>query len=308
MFDDELRDAMRTETEMFFEAVVKEDRRVLDFLDGRFSFVNADLAKLYGIPGVTGSQFRRVWLTGDQRRGILTQASVLTVTSNPTRTSPVKRGKWVLEQFLGTPPPPPPPGVGKLPDDRRRARLVGTLRQRMEQHRKDPMCASCHAQMDPIGFGMENFDAIGRWRTLDGGLPIDASGELPSGQKFNGPAELITILKSKQTQFVRCLTEKMLTYALGRGLEPYDHCNVDQVVKNIARRDYHFSALIAEVVKSDPFRKRSSGAEGEPAPPAKVSKGAVAKNKIPGSEVTRSARSRGEPQRAERKEVAEVRR
>jgi hypothetical protein len=294
---------------MFFEAVVKEDRRVLDFLDGRFSFVNADLAKLYGIPGVTGDQFRRVWLTGDQRRGILTQASILTVTSNPTRTSPVKRGKWVLEQFLGTPPPPPPPGVGKLPDDRRRGRLVGTLRQRMEQHRKDPMCASCHARMDPIGFGMENFDAIGRWRTLDGGLPIDASGELPGGQKFNGPAELISILKSKQSQFVRCLTEKMLTYALGRGLESYDHCNVDRMAQNIAAHGYHFTALIAEVVKSDPFRKRGSGnPEGQPAAPAKMPRGVVVKNKNPGSEATRRSRKHGEPRRTERNEVAEVRR
>jgi hypothetical protein len=269
MFNKTLREAMRTETEMFFEAVVKEDRSVLDFLDGRFTFVNGPLAQLYAIPGVTGDRFRRVILTGNERRGILTQASILTVTSNPTRTSPVKRGKWVLEQFLGTPPPPPPPGVPPLPDGRR-GRLLGTLRQQMEQHRKDPMCAACHQKMDPIGFGLENFDAIGRWRTQDGTYPIDASGVLPGGQKFNGPVELIGILKSKQTQFVRCLTEKMLTYALGRGLEPYDHCNVDQIVRNVARHDSHFSALVTEVVQSNPFRKRRGNAEAQSTETAKA--------------------------------------
>jgi mono/diheme cytochrome c family protein len=269
MFNKALREAMRTETEMFFEAVVKEDRSVLDFLDGRFTFVNGPLAQLYGIPGITGDQFRRVALTGNERRGVLTQASILTVTSNPTRTSPVKRGKWVLEQFLGTPPPPPPPGTPPLPE-RRRGRLLGTLRQQMEQHRKNPMCAACHRSMDPIGFGLENFDAIGRWRTQDGTYPIDASGVLPDGQKFNGPVELIGILKSKQTQFVRCLSEKMLTYALGRGLEPNDHCNIDQIVRNVARHNNHFSALVTEVVQSNPFRKRRGDAEAQSTETAKA--------------------------------------
>jgi mono/diheme cytochrome c family protein len=254
-FNNTLREAMRTETEMFFQAVVREDRSVLDFLDGRFTFVNETLARHYGIPGVQGDKFRRVPLVGNQRLGVLTQASVLTVTSNPTRTSPVKRGKWVLDQILGTPPPPPPPGVGLLPDDKK-GPLTGTLRQRMEQHRKEPMCASCHARLDPIGFGLENYDPIGRWRTRDGDYPIDSSGELPGGKKFQGAAQLIAILKSKQTLFARSLTEKLLTYAIGRGLEPYDRCNVDEIARRLAGKGYRFSALVTEVVQSDPFRKR----------------------------------------------------
>jgi len=254
-FNDKLRTSMKTETEMFFEAVVKEDRSVLDFLDGKYTYVNGPLAKLYGIDGVTGDDFKRVTLTGDQRGGILTQASILTVTSNPTRTSPVKRGKWVLEQILGTPPPPPPPNVPKLADDKKEP-LTGTLRQRMEQHRKDPICASCHTTMDAIGFGMENFDPIGKWRAKDGDSPIDPSGTLPGGQKFAGPAQLKQILKGKKSQFVKCLSEKLMTYALGRGLQNYDTCKVTDIVATAAKNDYRFSSLVTAVVLSDPFRKR----------------------------------------------------
>jgi len=254
-FNDRLRTSMKTETEMFFEAVVKEDRSVLDFLDGKYTYVNGPLARLYGIDGVTGDDFKRVTLTGDQRGGILTQASILTVTSNPTRTSPVKRGKWVLEQILGTPPPPPPPNVPKLADDKKEP-LTGTLRQRLEQHRKDPICASCHTTMDAIGFGMENFDPIGKWRAKDGDSPIDPSGTLPGGQKFAGPAQLKQILKGKKSQFVKCLSEKLMTYALGRGLQNYDTCKVTDIVATAAKNDYRFSSLVTAVVLSDPFRKR----------------------------------------------------
>lgn len=255
-FNAELRDAMKRETLLFFETIVREDRSVLDFIDARFTFVNEVLAKHYGIEGVTGNEFRRVTLDGKQRGGLLSHASILTVTSNPTRTSPVKRGKWVLEQMLGTPPPPAPPNVPQLADDSRRGPLTGTLRQRMEQHRKDPLCASCHTRMDAIGFGLENYDAVGRWRTRDGNSEIDASGTLPGGKSFRGPAELRGILKEQKELFVRNLAEKMLTYALGRGLESYDKCNVDTIAASVARSGYRFSALVTAVVMSEPFRMR----------------------------------------------------
>ena len=198
--------------------------------------------------------FGRVALTDNRRGGLLTQASVLTVTSNPTRTSPVKRGKWVLDNIFNTPPPPAPPNVPQLADDKQ-VPLTGTLRQRMEQHRKDPTCASCHARMDPIGFGLENYDAVGQWRTKDGEYPVDSSGVL-YGQKFSTPGELKTILLSKKKQFVRCLTEKMLTYGLGRGIDPNDRCNVDAMVTKIIQNDYRFSALVTTVAQSIPFRTR----------------------------------------------------
>ena len=254
-WNDKLRVSMKTETEMFFNAIVSEDRSLLDFIDAKYTFLNEPLAKHYGISGVAGDNFRRVALEGDQRGGLLTQASILTVTSNPTRTSPVKRGKWVLDNLLGTPPPPAPPNVPKLADDNHGV-LVGTLRQRMEQHRANPACASCHARMDPLGFGLENFDATGGWRTKDGDQAVDASGTLPGNVAFTGPAQLKTILKTKKTLFVHCLTEKMMTYALGRGIEHYDRCNIDGMVKTIAQNDYKFSALVTAIVESDPFRKR----------------------------------------------------
>jgi mono/diheme cytochrome c family protein len=252
-WDEKLRAAMQKETELFFAAILREDRSVLEFLDADFTFLNERLARHYGIDGVQGEQFRRVQLTGKQRGGVLTQASVLTVTSNPTRTSPVKRGKYILENILGTPPPPPPPDVPELDEDKE---LTGSLRQRMEQHRAKPLCASCHQRMDPLGFGLENFDGLGAWRGKDGKFPIDASGVLPGGEKFNGPAELKAVLKEKKVDFCRCLTEKMLTYALGRGLEYYDKCVVDDIVAALAKNDYRFTALVLEIVKSEPFQKR----------------------------------------------------
>lgn len=253
-FNDELRQAMLKETELFVNAIVSEDRSILEFLDGKFTFVNEKLAKHYGLPPVTGDNFQRVVLAGDQRGGLLTQGSILTVTSNPTRTSPVKRGKWVLEQLLGTPPPPPPPNVPEL--EAQKDKLTGTLRQRMEQHRLDPGCASCHDRLDPLGFGLENYNAVGQWRTMDGSDPVDASGELPDGSKFNGPSQLIQILKNKKDLFARNLGSQLMTYALGRGLEHYDQCVVGEITAGLAKKGYRFSALVSEIVTSDPFRKR----------------------------------------------------
>jgi hypothetical protein len=253
-FNEELRQAMVRETELFFEAILREDRSILDFLDADFSFVNEPLAKHYGIQGVKGKQFRRVTLPPN-RGGILTQASILTLTSNPTRTSPVKRGKWVLDQVLGTPPPPPPPDVPALPEEKQ---LTGTLRQVMEQHRSNALCASCHQRMDPIGFAFENYDAIGAWRDKDGEFPIDPSGVLPGGQSFQGPAELKTILRGKKDHFARCLTEMMLTYAIGRGLEYFDKCAVDTILQVLDENHDRFSTLVVEVIKSEPFQMRTA--------------------------------------------------
>jgi mono/diheme cytochrome c family protein len=252
-FDEPLRAAMLQETELFFETIVREDRGILDLLDADDTFLNERLARHYGIAGVKGDQFRRVTLKDHRRGGVLTQASVLTVTSNPTRTSPVKRGKWILEQILGAPPPPPPPDVPELKDETQRAE---SLRQRMEQHRANPSCASCHARMDPLGFGLENYDAVGAWRDRDDSFPIDASGTLPSGQSFRGPGQLKEILKARRAEFARCLTEKLLTYALGRGLDLQDRCVVDRIVTDLARQQYRFSRLVLGIVRSDPFRKR----------------------------------------------------
>jgi hypothetical protein len=255
-FDEDLRKAMRKETEMFFGYILREDRSVLEFIDANYTFANERLARFYGVPGLKGHAFRRVSLKDSRRGGLLTQASILTITSNPTRTSPVKRGKWVLENLLGTPPPPPPPNVPELKEGKE-AVLSGTLRQRMEQHRANPNCASCHARMDPIGFGFENYDAIGAWREKDGEFSIEASGKLVSGESFNGAAEFKRILlKQKRDEFVRCLTEKLLTYALGRGLEYYDRCAVDQITKNLAANRYKLSSLVVEVIKSAPFQMR----------------------------------------------------
>jgi hypothetical protein len=251
-YDDELRDAMQKETEMFFDYIMRQDRSVMDFLTADYTFVNERLAKHYGMTDVTGDDFRRVSLAGTPRRGVLTQASVLTVTSAPTRTSPVKRGKWVLEDLLGTPPPAPPPNVPPLAGDSKA--VTGTLRQQMEQHRDNPVCASCHARMDPIGFGLENFDAIGKWRTKDAGAVVDASGKLTSGESFNGAVELISILADKKRDsFIRNLSEKMLTYSIGRGTERYDRPAIDKIMSQTAEGGYRFSSLVLAVVKSVPF-------------------------------------------------------
>ena len=258
-FDDELREAMRGETLHFFQYVVDEDRSVLDFIDSDYAFLNERLAKHYGLTGVQGDHFRMVSLTPEQRRqrgGVLTQASVLTVTSNPTRTSPVKRGKWVMENLLGTPPPDPPANVPPL-DDSPTAILTGSLRERMVKHREDPNCAVCHVEMDAIGFGFENYDAVGQWRTKDGAFAIDPAGELPGGRRFDGPADLRQLLRLERDGFVRCLAEKLLTYALGRGLEYYDTCVVNDLADDCAAADYRFSALVTGIVTSDPFLRRA---------------------------------------------------
>jgi mono/diheme cytochrome c family protein len=261
-FNEQLRAAMLKETQMFFAEIVREDRRVLDILDADFTYVNGPLARLYGIPHTPKGgrrrdyeEFVRIELKGTNRGGVLTQASVLTVTSNPGRTSPVKRGRYVLEQLLGTPPPPPPANVPELEKDGKPVN-AGTLRQQMEAHRKNPACANCHAKMDGLGFGLENFDAIGGFRTKDGDAAIDSSGELPGNVTFTGPAELKAVLLGKKDLFTRCLAEKMLTYALGRGLEFYDRRAVDAITTAVAKQDYKFSALVTEIVKSDPFRMR----------------------------------------------------
>jgi hypothetical protein len=261
-FNEKLRADMAKETELFFEYVMHEDRSILEFLDADYTFLNERLAKHYGIAGVQGESFRKVSLRDSPRGGVLTQASILTITSNPTRTSPVKRGKWILENILGTPPPPPPPDAGELSEDKDVV-LSGSLRRRMEQHRANPNCASCHERMDPLGFGFENFDAVGAWRVKDGKFPIDSSGVLPSGQKFRGPKELKAILKTKEGEFRHCLTEKMLTYALGRGLEDSDAWAVDEIANAVARNGNKFSSLVMEIVKSDPFQKRR-GKRGNP--------------------------------------------
>jgi hypothetical protein len=254
-FDEDLRRAMLEESRQFFTSVIQDDRSVLDFLDSGDTFVNERLARHYGIAGVKGEEFRRVVLPDQRRGGLLGQASILMVTSNPTRTSPVKRGKWILEQILGTPPPPPPPNVPELKEDKDVV-LTGTLRQRMEQHRANPDCATCHGKMDPLGFGLENFDAIGAWRDKDGRFPVDASGALPGGQSFVGPKELRAILKARQADFARCLTEKLLTFGLGRGLDYYDKCAIDKIDAALAENDYKFSTLVLGIVNSDPFQKR----------------------------------------------------
>jgi hypothetical protein len=255
-FNDQLRNAMMEETRLFCEYILREDRSVLELVDSDYTFVNEPLARHYGISGVSGDDFRRVSLAGTPRGGVITQASVLAVTSNPTRTSPVKRGKWILENILGEPPPDPPANVPQLSEDRRAA-LSASLRERMEEHRRNPNCAVCHRKMDAMGFAMENFNAVGAWRTEDGKFKIDPSGELPDGQGFDGPAALRKILMTTaRDDFARCLTQKMLTFALGRGLERYDHCAVDKMIKSLAENDFRFSTLVLEIVHSDPFQKR----------------------------------------------------
>lgn len=251
-FNNQLRSAMRTETRMFVSSIIHEDRSILDFIDGKYTFLNEKLAKFYGIPGVKGDDFRRVELKGTERSGVLTQASVLTVTSYPTRTSPVLRGKWILENVLNAPPPPPPPGVGSI--DAQGGVVHGTMRQQMEKHRANPVCAGCHARMDPLGFALENYNAIGKWRTEDASLPIDASGVLPNGRKFNGSAELKEILAGNRDAFAECLTEKMMIYALGRGLELYDRPATKKIVADLAANNYKFSNLILGIVDSVPFQ------------------------------------------------------
>ena len=253
-WNDSIKALTKRETLTFFAGVMRDDLSVVSLLDADFTYLNQELAEYYSIGDVRGSNFRKVSLAGTGRSGLLTHASVLAVTSNPTRTSPVKRGKWILDNLLATPPPPAPPGVPELKE---KGQLTGTLRQRMEQHRTDPACASCHKLMDPLGFALENYDAVGKFRELDEGLAIDASGTLPDGSVVRGAQELRTaLLERNKEQFVRCLTEKMLTYALGRGLEYYDRCAVDKIMAEMQKQDAKFSTLLEQIVLSDPFQKK----------------------------------------------------
>jgi hypothetical protein len=260
-FDEALRHSMRRETELFIESIVRQDSSILDFLDANYTFLDERLARFYGIQGITGPEFRRVDVGGtDRGGGILAHASVLTVSSYSTRTSPVLRGKWILENLLNAPPPPPPPSVPALDDTK--IGQSGSLRQQMEEHRKNPACASCHSRMDPLGFGLENFDAIGAWRTVDGKFPVDASGSLPGGRLFRGPAELKALLvKQDREAFVRGLTEKLLTYALGRGLERFDKPVVSAIAAKLPSDSYRFSRLVLEIVNSLPFQHRRAKEE-----------------------------------------------
>jgi hypothetical protein len=258
-FDDNLRQAFKRETELFVESIVQEDRSALDLLRANYTFVNERLAKHYGIPNVYGSRFRRVTLAEDSNRGgILGHGSILTVTSYANRTSPVLRGKWILENIVGTPPPPPPQNVPPLKDTDASGRLL-SMRERMAQHRASPACAGCHQLMDPAGLSMENFDAIGRWRVrTESGSAVDASGGLPGGSTFTGMSGLRTALLRKPEMFVGTLTEKLMTYGLGRGLEYYDAPSVRDIVREAHGQDYRFSSLVLGIVSSDPFQMRMS--------------------------------------------------
>lgn len=256
-FSDELRDAMQAEAAMVFHRIIREDRSLLELIDSDYTYVNEALAELYGIEGVEGDAMQLVALNDPNRGGVTGMAAVLTATSHPLRTSPVLRGKWVLEQLLGDKVPPPPPDAGTLPEDDVNAEGL-TLREQMDLHRKNPDCASCHSRMDPIGFGLENFDPIGRWRTEQAGQPVDAAGVLPSGESFNGPQELKAVLMASREAFARNLSRKMLGYALGRSLTRFDDCVIDDCVAALAEHDYRPSVLVTEIVLSYPFRHRFS--------------------------------------------------
>ena len=250
----ELRDAMKAETRMFFDTILKENRPIGEFIDARYTFLNELLAKHYGIEGVSGPEFRRVDLTTPERGGVLTQGSVLAVSSYPTRTSVVIRGKYILQNILGAPPPPPPADVPAL--DEQAVGTTASLRKQMENHRTNAICASCHSRMDPLGFALENYDAIGKWRTMDGGFPVDSTGVLPGGKKFSNSAEMRQILSERVPELTRTLTEKLLIYSLGRGLQRYDRPTVNGITKKVAASGYGFQTLVQEVVRSLPFQSR----------------------------------------------------
>jgi len=256
-FDDNLRQALEQETELLVESTLREDRSVADLLKTDYTFVNQRLAEHYGMKGIYGNEFRRVAVNDPNRQGLLGQASIMTVTSYPNRTAPTIRGKWVLEQLLGTPPPPPPPNVPALKDDGSVKTL--TMRQRMEEHRASPQCSVCHRLMDPLGFALENFDGIGRWRDSageEGGGAVDASGVLPDGTEFNGPVGLREILVTKRDMFVETFTERLLTYGLGRGVEQYDAPIIRRIVREASANDYRWSSIILGIVNSSPFQMR----------------------------------------------------
>jgi Protein of unknown function (DUF1588)/Protein of unknown function (DUF1585)/Protein of unknown function (DUF1592) len=239
---------------LFIEHIVRDDRSILDFIDGQYSFLNERLARHYGIAGVTGPEFRRVDLAALPRGGVVTHASVLTVSSYATRTSPVLRGKWILDNLLNAPPPDPPADVPNL--DEASLGSTASMRDQLQAHRNNATCAACHRRMDPLGFGLENFDAVGAWRTMDGKFAIDASGALPDGRTFGGPDELRRILAADRSAFAQALTSKLLIYALGRGLERYDTQTVKSIASRLPAHDYRFSGLVLEIVNSQPFQLR----------------------------------------------------
>jgi hypothetical protein len=255
-FDGNLREAFQQETERFLESMIREDRPLLELLDANYTFLNERLARHYGIPNVYGSSFRRVILTDENRRGLLGQGSILSLTSYATRTSVVLRGKWILENILGTPPPPPPPNVPAL-NDRGDDGKIKSVRQAMEAHRANPVCASCHLRMDPLGFALENYNAVGKWRSTEGAArtPIDSTGTLPDGTRFEGPAGLRKLLIGQPDQFATTVIEKLLTYAMGRGAEYYDESAVRKI-RRTAAPDYRWSSLITGIVNSGPFQMR----------------------------------------------------
>jgi mono/diheme cytochrome c family protein len=272
-FDHNLRLAMLREMEMFFGSIIHEDRSVMDLMTANDTFVNERLARHYGIPNIYGGHFRRVTLVEDERRGLLGKGAILLVTSLATRTSPVVRGKWILENIVGTPPPPPLPNVPALDEN-----MVGerprALRERMETHRRNPVCASCHRLMDPIGFALENYDAVGQWRTNDDGAPIDAAGQLMDGSKVDGPVTLRQALTRNPEVFVRTMTEKMMIYALGRGLNAHDMASVRSITRSAARNNYRFSSLVIGIVESVPFQMKmvASLDEGESGRETKITR------------------------------------
>jgi hypothetical protein len=265
-FDDTLREAFQREAELFFQSIVGEDRSVIELLTADYTFVNERLAKHYGLPYIYGSHFRRVTLADDARRGILGKGSLLMVTSHADRTAPVLRGKWILENVLGTPPPPPPANVPPLEEEE--GASPRTLRERLERHRANPACAGCHSVMDPLGFAMENFDAVGSWRVRENGRPIDASGQLADGTAVDGVIALREALIARSDVFVGTLTEKLLTYALGRGLQHYDMPVVREIVRQAEQDDHRFSAVILGIVRSVPFQMRAKASEPDGAPPS----------------------------------------
>jgi hypothetical protein len=274
-FDGELRSALEQETHLFVEDQLRRNRSVVELLSARYTFLNEILAKHYGVAGVYGTRFRRVDLPDDSLRGgLLGQGSLMMVTSYPNRTSPVLRGKWVLESLLGTPPPEPPPNVPALKDTGEGGKPA-SVRARLEEHRKNPVCASCHTSMDPLGFALEPFDATGKLRTTDAGVPIDASGVLPNGTAFTGPTGLRDALLTRKEEFIGAMTEKLLAYALGRQLEAYDMPTVRAIVRDARTDDYRWRAIIGGIVRSKPFLMRSPPAGSLPAAGARVAKGII---------------------------------
>jgi hypothetical protein len=246
---------MRRETELFLDNIVRTDGSVLDILDANYTFVDERLARFYGIPGVSGPEFRRVDMSATKRGGgVLAQAGILTISSYATRTSPVLRGKWILENLLNAPPPPPPPSVPALDDTK--VGQSASLRQQMEAHRASAVCATCHSKMDPLGFGLENLNAIGQWRDNDGKFPVDATGALPGGRTFSGPKELKSLMLQDRDAFAAGLTEKMTIYALGRGIERFDRPAMQSVEAQLAAHDYRFSQLVLGIVNSLPFQMK----------------------------------------------------